>query len=177
MDLAGFLREHPGQLDTLLLGTFAVTTPPGLGDAAIPPGVVFCLRVVGDTALKSSEPGYPLAPHYLVHLGEEGAVLLPFTQAKQALDRLKKLCLGRDLPDALACARFDKATRDGQEMRAVQDLLAKAIASVVGKKEERAVASLFSAGGTHALKGEFAGINDFEVVAFLVVLPEEAEGA
>jgi hypothetical protein len=23
-------------------------------------------------------------------------------------------------------------------------------------------------GGTHAMKGEFAGINDFEVVAFLV---------
>ena len=177
MDLASFLREHPGQLDTLPLGAFAVTTSSSTGDAVIPPGFVFCLRMVGDAALKSSEPGYPLAPHYLVHLGEEGAVLLPFTQAKQALDRLKKLGLGRDLPDALACARFDKATRDGQEMRAVQDLLAKAIASVVGKKEERAVASLFSAGGTHALKGEFAGINDFEVVAFLVVLPEEAEGA
>jgi hypothetical protein len=36
------------------------------------------------------------------------------------------------------------------------------------------MASLFSAGGTHALKGEFAGINDFEVVAFLVVLSEAA---
>ena len=53
-----------------------------------------------------------------------------------------------------------------------QDLLAKAVASIVGKKEERAVASLFTPGGTHAMKGEFQGINDFEVVAFLVVLPE-----
>ncbi len=174
MDLAGFLREYPGLLDALPWGTFAVTTPSGPGDATIPPGIIFCLRVVGDAALKSSEPGYPLAPHYLVHLGEEGAVLLPFTQAKPVLDRLKKLCMGRDLPDAGACARFDKATRDGQEMRAVQDLLAKAIASIVGKKEERAMASLFNAGGTHALKGEFAGINDFEVVAFLVVVPEAA---
>jgi hypothetical protein len=41
----------------------------------------------------------------------------------------------------------------------------------VGKKEERAVASLFTPGGTHAAKGEFAGMNDFEVVAFLVLLP------
>ena len=57
-------------------------------------------------------------------------------------------------------------------MRAAQDLLAKAVASVVGKKEERAVASLFTPGGTHAMKGEFQGTNDFEVVAFLVVLPE-----
>jgi len=33
-------------------------------------------------------------------------------------------------------------------------------------------ASLFTPGGTHALHGEFRGIDDFEVVAFLVVLPE-----
>jgi hypothetical protein len=115
---------------------------------------------------------YPLAPHYLVHVGDDGAVLLAFTQAKQALDRLKKLCIGRDLTDDSACARFDKATRQGENMSATQQLLAKAVASVVGKKEERAVASLFTPGGTHAMKGEFAGINDFEVVAFLAVLPE-----
>jgi len=59
-------------------------------------------------------------------------------------------------------------------MSSAQDLLATAVASVVGKKEERAIASLFIPGGTHAMKGEFQGINDFEVVAFLVVLPEEA---
>ncbi len=51
-------------------------------------------------------------------------------------------------------------------------LLASAVASVTGKKEERAVASLFTPGGTHAMKGEFAGMNDFEVVAYLVILPE-----
>ncbi len=108
-----------------------------------------------------------------MHVGDDGAVLLPFTQAKQILDRLKRLCLGRDLPDAGACARFDKATKQGEDMRAAQRLLAAAVASVVGKNEERAVASLFTPGGTHAMKGEFAGINDFEVVAFLVVLPED----
>ena len=174
IDLAGFLKEHPGQLESLPLGTFAVTTAQGSGEAAIPPGVIFCLRAVGEAALKAVEPGYPLAPHYLVHVGDDGAVLLPFTQAKQVLDRLKRLCIGRDLPDAGACARFDKATKDGEDMSAAQDLLAKAVASIVGKKEERAVASLFTPGGTHAMKGEFQGINDFEVVAFLVVLPEAA---
>jgi len=49
---------------------------------------------VGEAALKAIEPGYPLAPHYVVHVGEDGSVLLPFTQAKQALDRLKRLCIG-----------------------------------------------------------------------------------
>lgn len=61
-------------------------------------------------------------------------------------------------------------------MTAAQNLLGKAVASIIGKKEERAVASLFTPGGTHAMKGEFQGINNFEVVAFLVVLSENEEG-
>ena len=119
------------------------------------------------------EGGYPLAPHYLVHVADNGAVLLAYPQAKHILDRLKRLCVGRDLPDAGACARFDKATKNGQDMRHPQKLLSAAVSSVVGKSEERAVASLFTPGGTHALTGEFAGIDDFEVVAWLVILPEE----
>ena len=99
-------------------------------------------------------------------------MLLPYTQAKQVLDRLKKLCIGRDLPDAEACQRFDKATRMGRDMEPYQKLLARAVSSIVGKSQERAVASLFSPGGTHAMKGEFAGINDFEVVGFVVILPD-----
>jgi len=172
VDLAGFLREHPGQLEKLPFGTCAVTTTQSFGDTTIAPGVIFCLRAVSDAALKAVEPGYPLAPHYVVHVGDDGSVLLPFTQAKQVLDRLKRLCIGRDLPDTSACVRFDRTTKDGKDMRAVQDLLARAVASIAGKKEERAIASLFAPGGTHAMKGEFHGINDFEVVAFLVVLPE-----
>jgi hypothetical protein len=112
-----------------------------------------------------------------VHAGDDGTVLLPYTQAKRILDRLKRLSLGRDLPDATACARFDRATKQGEDMRHAQKLLSAAVASIVGKSEERAVASLFSPGGTHAMKGEFAGSNDFEVLAYLVVMPNHAEGA
>jgi hypothetical protein len=169
IDLAEYLRAHPGVLEALPLGTLAVTTTT---EAEIAPGVIFCLRAEGAAAARAFEPGYPLAPHYLVHVGDDGAVLLPFPQAKQVLDRLKRLCMGRDLPDAAACARFDKATKGGEDMHHAQRLLSAAVASVVGKTEERAVASLFSPGGTHVLQGEFAGINDFEVVAFLVILPE-----
>ena len=171
IDLADYLRDAPDALDALPLGVYAVTTT---ADAEIPPGTIFCLRAEGAAATRPFESGYPLAPHYLVHVGEEGTVLLPFTQAKQILDRLKRLCLGRDLPDADACARFDKATRQGEDMLGAQRALAASVASVAGKSEERAVASLFSPGGTHAMVSEFAGINDFEVVAFIVVLAGDA---
>lgn len=168
IDLAEYLKAHPGKLESLTLGTMAVTTS---NDADIPAGIVFCLRAEGANAAKAIDPGYPLAPNYLVHVGDDGATLLPHTQAKRILDRLKRLAHGRDLPDAAACARFDKQTRNGADMRAAQQLLAAAIASIVGKSEERAVASLFTPGGTHALRSEFAGSSDFEVVAWLAVLP------
>lgn len=174
VDLVNFLKENADKLAKMPFGTFAVTTSQD-GESPIEPGVIFCLRAVGDAALKAVEPGYPLAPHYLVHVGTDGAVALPFTQAKQALDRLKKLTVGRDVPDIAACSHFDKTTRNGEDMSQVQKLLASAVASIIGKREERSVASLFTPGGTHAMKGEFQGINDFEIVAFLVVLPE-AEG-
>ena len=169
IDLGEFRKAHPDMLEAQPLGTFAVTTT---GEAEISPGVVFCLRAEGGPAARIPEDGYPLAPHYLVHVGDDGAVLLPYPQAKKILDRLKRVCLGRDLPDAGACARYDKATKDGEDMRQAQKLLVAAVASVAGKSEERAVASLFTPGGTHALAGEFAGIDDFEVVAYLVVQPE-----
>ena len=170
VDLAGYLRDHEQDLERMPLGTFAVTTSP---EAGIPPGILFCLRAASERALESVHPGYPLAPHYVLHVGDNGEVLLPFAQAKKVLDRIKRVCIGRDLSDAVACKQFDLTTQHGKNMSHAQNLLAKAVASVIGKKEERAVASLFTPGGTHALKGEFLGMDDFEVVSYLVVLPND----
>jgi hypothetical protein len=80
IDLAGYLKEHPGRLEQLPPGTFAVTTSLDSGEAAIPPGILFCLRAVGEGALKAADSSYPLAPHYVVHVGEDGTVLPPFTR-------------------------------------------------------------------------------------------------
>ncbi|QQO71540.1 helicase-related protein [Morganella morganii] len=147
IDLAQYLKAHPGKLDTQPLGACG----PAADIRLLPARRIVRLRV---------------------HVGDDGTVLLPYPQAKRILDRLKRLSLGRERPDESACARFDKATKGGEDMRHAQKLLAAAVASVAGKHEERAVASLFTPGGTHAMKGEFAGSGDFEVVAFLVVLPE-----
>jgi hypothetical protein len=172
IDLARYHAAHPGVLGEAPLGAFSIVTAEQSDE--VPPGVVFCLRAEGEAAKRAAPPGYPLAPYFLVHVGEDGAVLLPFTQAKRVLDRMKRLCLGQDAPDPEACDRFHTATEYGADMRAVQRQLSAAVASVVGKSEERAVASLFSTGGTHALAGEFAGADDFEVVAFFVILSAEA---
>lgn len=168
-DLAQYLKQHPGALEDLPLGLSAVTTA---AEAGTPPGIIFCLRAVGDNALNAPDSSYPLAPHYLVHTGMDGTVLLTYSQAKHCLDRLKHLSIGKDMTDAGALSRWNKQTRQGEDMALAQRLLGAAIASIAGKTEERSVASLFNPEGSHALKGEIAGAQDFEVVAFMVVMPQ-----
>ena len=169
IDLAESLKTYPGVLESMPLGAWAVI---GTDDTETPPGVIFCLRAEGEAAQRTIEPGYPLAPNFLVHVSDDGLTLLPYTQAKHILDRLKRACMGRDLPDARAYAQFDRITKGGRDMRAAQQHLAAAVTSVIGRSEERSVESLFTSGGTHALRGEFIGSNNFEVLAYLVVIPE-----
>jgi hypothetical protein len=54
-------------------------------------------------------------------------------------------------------------------MERYSDLLNAAIRSMVEAKEEKDLDSLFSAGPTTALVGEVAGLDDFELIAFIVV--------
>jgi len=171
IDLAEHARANPGELEQQPLGAFAPTTA---ADADIEPGIIFCLRDEG--AASRPEPAYPLAPHYLIHVGDDGAVLLSYSQAKRILDRLKRLCVGKTLPDSGAIASFNKATKQGRDMKEPQRLLAAAVASIIGKGQERLVASLFSPGGTQVGRNSlaaFSGTTDFEVLAYLVVLPSQ----
>ena len=172
IDLAEYLKANPGELDKLPLGVHTVVTA---GDVGIPPGIVFCLRAEGDADSRMREASYPLAPYYLLHMGDDGGAPLRHTQVRQVLERLRYLCARRETADPTVYARHDKATRRGRDMRHAQDLLQDAIRSITGRSEERAIASLFTPGGTHATRGEFAGIGDFEVMAFVVILPEEPE--
>lgn len=171
IDFARLPKPEREEYSSLPFGTFAVVTK----EDSIPPGAIFCLRAVGESADKPPEPGYPLAPHYLVHVADDGSIVAPFTQAKPILDSLKRLCDGSFTVNAEASARFDQLTKDGERMEHYQKLLSAAVSSVVGKSEERSTASLFTPGGTHAKKGEFAGMNDFEVVAYLAILPKAGE--
>jgi len=173
IDLAEFARSHPDQLGNEPLGSRSVTVT---ADGDIDPGIIFCLRAEGDAAKFVPEAGYPLAPYYLVHVRDDGSIAAPYTQVKQILDRLKRLCMGKDMPEDAAWDQFNKATKNGKDMAHPQRLLAAAIRSIIGKTEERAVASLFKTGGTQARKGEFAGADDFEVIAYLVVLPADGGG-
>ncbi len=172
MDLARHLKDHREFLESLPLGTYALTGLDALdeGDVGdIKPGVFFCLR--SENTRIAVDSAYPLAPHYLVYVADDGEVVKNFNQTRQLLERLKKLSLGNVTPDGGALQRHLGRTRDGSEMSHYQGLLAKAVAAITGKAEEQGVESLFQRGGTALSRDSFRGVDDFEVVAYLVVVP------
>ena len=168
IELSRYNKANVRKLDSLPLGTFSVVSTDDLG---IPPGIIFCLKAEGEFAEKLLEPGYPLAPYYIVYVAYDQSVELPFTQVKTILDRLKRICVGKDVPDLRSYDRYHRATKNCEDTTKSRLLLSSAISSIIGKREEKAVATLFTPGGTSALKGEFAGVNDFEVVSYLIILP------
>ena len=174
MDLTEYLKEHADRLEHMPPGAFAVPHIDDLiEEEGLEPGVIFCLR--SESAKVKTDSSYALAPHYLVWVSESGEVQMNFTQAKKILDLLKKLSLGRSQPDEGSVAQFNVATRDATDMSHYQNLLAKAVAAITGKAEEKGVESLFQRGGTVLSKESFQGIDDFEVVSYLIILGEATE--
>ena len=173
MDLAEYLKENGNLISQLPYGITAVTRTSNQMEKDIKPGVIFCLRSETDTA--HTDNSNVLAPYYLVWISESGEVLRSFTQSKKILDTYKSLCFIQSKPDDEAIAQFNKETNNGTDMSKYQDLLAKAVTAITGKTEEKGVESLFHRGGTVLSKESFQGIDDFEVVSFLIIQGDTEE--
>ncbi|MDA3950487.1 MAG: C-terminal helicase domain-containing protein, partial [Spirochaeta sp.] len=173
IDLLEHLKEHTESLTSTPLGTFAVATSDELvRNENLAPGIIFCLQ--SDNQKVRLDSTYALAPYYLVYVTDQGEVRLNFTQTRQILDVFKKLTLGRQNVDEAGYARFHKRTAHGTEMDSYQKLLATAVAAITGRAEEKGIESLFERGGTAISKDSFRGIDDFEVITYLIVYDEES---
>ena len=62
-----------------------------------------------------------------------------------------------------------RETQNGRKMSHYSDLLGKAVASIVEQKEQSDIDSLFSFGETTALVGDIRGLDDFELICFLII--------
>ncbi len=175
MNLGEFLKQHTNRLETTPMGVFAVAKGDSLmDDFDVRPGVLFCLR--SESKKIRVDSSYGIAPYFLVYVSDAGEILLNFTQARRSLDLMKKLSLGRHHPNPDAIAQFHDRTRNGREMQPYRELLVKAVNSITGKAEEKGVESLFQPGGTVLSKDTFRGIDDFEVVSYLVIVdPSQQE--
>lgn len=132
-----------------------------------PEGVIFVLRNINNSINIDNQNR--IHPFYMVYIGVDGEIVCDYLNPKKLLDTVRLLCRGKSEPILTLCEKFNKETDDGRNMEEVSQLLSNAINSIIDVKEESDIDSLFSAGGTSALMSEINGLDDFELICFLVV--------
>ena len=164
MDLLNYVKAH-GELSNVPNGMHAVVSAkPEIG---LRPGAIFTLR--NRNAGINLNQHNRLHPYYLVYINREGEVIHDHTEVKRLLDLVRTCCKGQDKPIVDVCQRFNQETADGRRMQPYSDLLGKSIRSMIEVKEEKDLDSLFSGGRTTALTDTISGLDDFELISFLVI--------
>ena len=162
LDLLEYVKNH-GDLDKKPKGMHAVV--PATDE--LPEGVVFILKNINNSVNIDNQNR--IHPFYMVYIGIDGEVICDYLNPKKMLDDIRLLCRGNKEPIKELCQRFNEETDDGRDMTEMSELLSEAINSIIDCKEESDIDSLFSAGGTSALMSAVSGLDDFELICFLVV--------
>ncbi len=169
MDLLAYMEEY-GDIATAPRGLHAVI--PADASKGLLPGVIFALKNVNaDPAVNR---GNRLHPHYLVYVDDSGEIIADHTEAKRLLDLVRTGSRPCDEPVADVTHIFNEATREGSDMGKYSALLTDAIRSMIDVTEERDIDSLFGGGHTTALTQQIAGLDDFELIAFIAVVDPAA---
>ena len=162
LDLLANLKEHPN-MDLTPFGMSAVVNASEL----VEPGVMYVLKNKNNGV--NIDRSNLLHPFYMVYLSHTGTVICDHLSPKKLLDKMRFACKDKTEPDKVLCKQFNKETRDGKNMRHYSDLLQSAIESIITVKEESDIDSLFSVGETSALTYNIKGLDDFELICFLVI--------
>lgn len=162
LDLLEYLKTHP-DMDTKPRGLHAVVP----ATEELPEGVIFVLRNVNNSVNIDNQNR--IHPFYMVYIGVDGEIICDYLNPKKLLDDVRLLCRGKKEPIKEVYTIFNEETEDGRNMAEMSDLLSDAINSIIDVKEESDIDSLFSAGGTSALMSDVSGLDDFELICFLVV--------
>lgn len=162
LDLLEYIKNHE-DLEKKPKGLHAVV--PKTDEC--PEGVVFVLKNVSNSVNIDSQNR--IHPFYMVYIGIDGEIVCDYLNPKKLLDTVRLLCRGQSQPVPVLCNQFNAETDDGRNMGEMSELLSSAIDSIVDVKEESDIDSLFSGGGTSALMSNISGLEDFELICFLVV--------
>lgn len=162
LDLLEYMKTHP-DMDKKPRGLHAVVP----ATEELPEGVIFVLKNVNNSVNIDNQNR--IHPFYMVYMSIDGSVVCDYLNPKQLLDDVRLLCRGKKEPIKEVYSIFNEETDDGRDMSEMSELLSDAINSIIDVKEESDIDSLFSAGGTSALMSDVSGLDDFELICFLVV--------
>lgn len=161
-DAIEYQKNHP-DMDKVPFGLHAVA--PAADNC--PPGVIFVLKNRSDSV--NIEGRNRLHPYYMVYISEDGNVVCDHLSPKAMLDRMRHICRGKTEPLPELYREFNKQTRDGKNMADVSRLLGLAISSIIEVKEESDIDDFLGGGQVSFLEDEIKGLDDFELICFLVV--------
>jgi SNF2 family DNA or RNA helicase len=164
MDLLNYVKAN-GDMSTVPNGMHAVVA--AAPDRGLLPGVIFTLRN-RNHGININQQNR-LHPYYLVYIGQNGDVITDHIEVKRLLDLVRNACKGQSQPITDVCQLFNQITEDGRNMQVYSDLLDKAIRSMIDVQEDKDLDSLFRGGRTTALINTIAGLDDFELITFLVI--------
>ena len=164
MDLLNYIKEN-GDMANIPSGMHAVV--PENPEKGLEAGVIFTLRNRNHGVNINQQNR--LHPYYLVYIGKDGNIITKHTQVKRILDTVRSACKGQSEPVKQICQIFNQNTQDGRNMDEYSQLLDQAIASMIEVKEEGDIDSLFTSDKTTALVDTIKGLDDFELISFLVI--------
>lgn len=162
LDLLEYIKTHD-DMDTKPKGLHAVVQ----SSEELPQGVIFVLKNVNNTVNIDNQNR--IHPFYMVYIGMDGEIICDYLNPKQLLDDIRLLCRDKKEPILELCQKFNEETNDGKDMQELSNLLRETIHSIIDSKEESDIDSLFTVGGTSALISVVSGLDDFELISFLVV--------
>ena len=162
LDLLDYMKRN-GDMDKKPRGLHAVVP----ATEELPEGVIFVLKNINDSV--NVDNRNRIHPFYMVYISTDGEIICDYLNPKKLLDDVRLLCRGKNRPISEVYERFNRETDDGRNMADMSELLSEAINSIIDVKEESDIDSLFSAGGTSALMSAVSGLDDFELICFLVV--------
>ena len=162
LDLLDYIKNN-GDMDKIPKGLHAVV--PATDE--LPKGVIFVLRNVNNSVNEGNRNR--IHPFYMVYVKEDGDIVCDYLNPKKLLDDFRLLCRGKNEPIREVYEEFNRETKDGVDMTATSELLSFAIESIIDTKEESDIDSFLSGGQVSFLANEIKGLNDFELICFLVV--------
>lgn len=167
MSLDRFMKANPDVLEKYPTGVYGVTDITKKIQEECEKGVIFCLKQ--KKSIDSQENATSLYPYYLVYVKEDGDIHIKNTNPKKILDLYKSLCETKSQPLEDLVKHFNKETKNGNDMSKYTDLLEKAVFDIKGVVQQKGIQSLFQMGQATLFENTVTGLNDFELISFLVV--------
>jgi hypothetical protein len=164
MDAVSLLKQY-GEPTKIAKGMHSVVKSDV--QKGIYPGVIYILKNYNEGVNINRQNR--LHPYYIVHLDNDGNIIHNHLQVKNILDTLRTSCKNITEPILSLCKAFNLETDDGFNMQKYNNLLKRAVEGILEVKSQSDLNALFTQGSIALENMNIKGLEDFELLAFIVV--------